>query len=179
MEEALKKKVSTNARKARVSLGMTQQDAAEAIGVSVEFYSRIERGTALPSLKTCIRMAVAFEVSTDKLVGLAEDDDVTSAIEQYKAPPPEDPPELKRIFRRLRKASPFFLQRADNTIREMEKLQDQAIEEYKSRTESGAKKKSRAKADARDKPSKSQPKGNGQSSGEDIEGGEGGEDTDE
>lgn len=97
-----KKDIGNAARKARVALGMTQEDAAEAIGVTVEFYSRIERGTALPSLKTLVRMAIAFRVSTDKLLGLTEDAQARKLLEELASTRPIDPPELRRLFRKLR-----------------------------------------------------------------------------
>ncbi|MCG8416468.1 MAG: helix-turn-helix domain-containing protein [Proteobacteria bacterium] len=136
MEKALTKTISKVARKARVALGLTQEGAAEKIGVSVEFYSRIERGRALPSLKTLIRIAVAFGVSTDKLLGIAEGDDVESAIEQYKAPQPDDPPELKRLFRRLRKSSKNTWRVAEIIVKELEKVPDK---EDKDKEKDGAK----------------------------------------
>lgn len=119
MEKELAKNISTEARKARVDLGMTQEDAAERIGVTVEFYSRIERGNALPSLKTFIRMAVAFGVSTDKLIGLAPDGgDAMSVLQKYQAPEPEYTPEIRKLVRRLRESSEGPRRMVDIVIRE-------------------------------------------------------------
>ncbi len=120
--KALKKRIGTAARKARNSLGLTQEDAAEKIGVTVEFYSRIERGTALPSLTTFLRMALTFAMSTDALFGLNDEQDAPRVIKEYAAQEPDDPPELKRIIRRLRKATDKVLHFVNTLINELEKL---------------------------------------------------------
>lgn len=122
MEKSLEKRIGKAARKARVSLGMTQEDAAEQINVSVEFYSRIERGTALPSLKTFLRMAVTFGVSTDKLLGLTENEAAQRLIMEFSTPPPDDPPELKRLVRKLRKTSVHRVRFVNTILNEMEKV---------------------------------------------------------
>jgi transcriptional regulator with XRE-family HTH domain len=71
MDRHLAKKIGDGARAARRSHGWTQDDAAERIGVSVEFYARIERGGTLPSVPTLQRMAAALGVGADVLLGLA------------------------------------------------------------------------------------------------------------
>lgn len=106
MDKSLEKIIGKNARKARTALKMTQEEVAEQIGVTVEFYSRIERGAAAPSLDTLMRMATIFGVGADQLLGLAANETAQYLIKLYSVPPSEDPPELKRLIRRLRKLSP-------------------------------------------------------------------------
>ena len=80
--ERLKKRIGNAARRARVSLGYTQEDAAEEIGVTVEYYARIERGTSLPSLRKFLRIAFAFGLSTDQMLGLTENAEAQRILEE-------------------------------------------------------------------------------------------------
>ena len=56
-------------RQARHALGLTQEQVAEKLGVSVEFCSRIERGVALPSLEMFVRLAAVLQVDGNTLLG--------------------------------------------------------------------------------------------------------------
>ena len=50
---------------------LTQEDAADVVGVSVEFYARIERGKTSSSVPTLLRIAAAgLRLSSDVLLGL-------------------------------------------------------------------------------------------------------------
>jgi transcriptional regulator with XRE-family HTH domain len=62
--------IGRTARQARQALGLTQEQVAEKLGVSVEFCSRIERGIALPSLKTFVQLAQVLRVDANTLLGL-------------------------------------------------------------------------------------------------------------
>lgn len=115
MDKSLNKRIGKAARKARVSLGMTQEDVAERIGVSVEFYSRIERGTASPSLRKLMALALLFGTSTDHLLGLTEEATALDIGKQLLPAPPEDVPELKRFARRVRKTN-HIIARAVSTV---------------------------------------------------------------
>lgn len=106
MDRSQRKAIGNAVRKARNSLELTQADAAEEINVSVEFYARIERGSAAPSLDTLLRMATVFRTSTDNLLGLTADETAQRMIEKYTPSKPKDPPELRRLFRRLRAKQP-------------------------------------------------------------------------
>lgn len=57
-------------RAARKALGLTQAQAAARVHVSAEFYARIERGRALPSVETLAMMVDGLGVSADRLLGL-------------------------------------------------------------------------------------------------------------
>jgi transcriptional regulator with XRE-family HTH domain len=123
MDKELAESIGTGARSARTSLKLTQEDAAERIGVSAEFYARIERGNALPSVPTLARISTSLGVSADLLLG-----HVSEAQEQRApalAPPAPsesdmERPELRRLLRRLRKASPATLRLVALLVKELE-----------------------------------------------------------
>ncbi len=48
--------------------GWTQEYAADQVGISPEFYARIERGHALPSVPTLRKLVNVFGVSADVLL---------------------------------------------------------------------------------------------------------------
>ncbi|ACY13217.1 helix-turn-helix domain-containing protein [Haliangium ochraceum] len=56
--------------KGRRELGLTQEEAAERLSISVHYYGRIERGMSLPSVTTLQRMAVVLRLKGDALLGL-------------------------------------------------------------------------------------------------------------
>jgi len=109
MASELAKNIGHAARTARVALGLTQAEAAERIGISNEFYARIERGQTMPSVPTLSRMSEILTVSADHLFG-------RSRLEERRSNPKarrpastlgdEDTPELRRVIRRLRNAHP-------------------------------------------------------------------------
>jgi transcriptional regulator with XRE-family HTH domain len=128
MDKELAESIGTAARSARTSLKLTQEDAAERIGVSAEFYARIERGNALPSVPTLARISTSLGVSADNLLGRAaprsDDDEDPPALVPAQPPaptPPTDGPELRRLARRLRKASPVTLRLVALLVKELER----------------------------------------------------------
>jgi transcriptional regulator with XRE-family HTH domain len=124
MDKALAQSIGNAAREARRSLRWTQEDAAERIGVSVEFYSRIERGAALPSLTTFVRMANVLKVSSDVMIGRsASGDRQTAAVISLLPSQREERPEVRRVIRRLRIASPGTLRFVALLLKEMERAQ--------------------------------------------------------
>lgn len=124
MDKQLAESIGAAAREARKMLELTQEDAAERIGVSAEFYARIERGNALPSVPTFARIAAALGVSADTLLGLRKSehshDASLSAPNWSKAAPPSESPEIRRLLRRLRKASPATLRLVTLLVKELE-----------------------------------------------------------
>lgn len=133
MNKELAKSIGVAARQARKSLRLTQEDAAERIGVSVEFYARIERGNSLPSILTFARIVSSLGVSADALLGRGP-----IAVHagphgtSWMAPAPNDSPEIRRIVRRLRKANPSTLRLINLLAKELEQLpasNEQAIAE--------------------------------------------------
>jgi transcriptional regulator with XRE-family HTH domain len=66
---ALKEAIGRGVYQARKALKLTQEAAAERIGVRPDFYARIERGATMPSLRTLTRMVWALDASADVLLG--------------------------------------------------------------------------------------------------------------
>jgi len=66
---ALKEAIGRGVYQARKALKLTQEDAAERIGVRLDFYARIERGATMPSLRTLTRMVWVLDASADVLLG--------------------------------------------------------------------------------------------------------------
>jgi transcriptional regulator with XRE-family HTH domain len=64
----LVREIGAACRRGRDSLGLTQQEASERIGVSAEYYARIERGVSVPSTVTMFHIAHVFGVDLDKLI---------------------------------------------------------------------------------------------------------------
>ena len=60
--------VGRKIKKARVSMGLSQEAAAELCGLSPSFYSNIERGVKIMSLNTFISICSAFSLSADYLL---------------------------------------------------------------------------------------------------------------
>lgn len=123
MQKELAKTIGAAARQARKNLQLTQEDAAERINVSVEFYARIERGNSLPSILTFARIVSALGVSADALLGrgpiLAQ---AVGGAGSWVASPPSDSAEIRRIVRRLRKASPSTLRLVNLLAKELERV---------------------------------------------------------
>ena len=55
-------------RQRRQQLGLSQQDTAEKLNLSVSFFSRVERGEKVASLETLIRITNLFGFSLDFLL---------------------------------------------------------------------------------------------------------------
>ena len=96
-------------RAARLPRGLTQAETAEQLDISVEFYSRMEGSTALPSLWTLIRLKNCLGVTFDYLldtVGRPVPDASTTPAETmlYIVDGLLQRPELVRVlFDRLKK----------------------------------------------------------------------------
>lgn len=104
-------------RAARIALGLTQGDVAERLGISTQFYGRIERGHAVPSMATLVRMIDVLGISANALVGRPggprrpghsghSGGSGGSGHSSGEEPPPRERPEVRRVVRKLRKASP-------------------------------------------------------------------------
>nr|WP_306600786.1 helix-turn-helix transcriptional regulator [Geothrix sp. 21YS21S-2] len=64
--------VHNRVRESRQNLGMTQQDLADAVGVSRQSINSIEQGKYVPSLPLALHLARVFGVATDALFELKE-----------------------------------------------------------------------------------------------------------
>ena len=62
----------------RKAQGMTQEEMAEALNISLEHLSKMERGKRKPSIDLIIAMACYFRVSTDYLLMGKDHDKVDS-----------------------------------------------------------------------------------------------------
>jgi transcriptional regulator with XRE-family HTH domain len=102
MDKALAKAIGTEARRARAARGLTQQEVADKLGCSLEFYGRIERGGTIPSVPTLQKLRSVLGTSADALLG---DRGLPVAQEPVSGSPatPVDRRErmLRRVVRRL------------------------------------------------------------------------------
>ena len=69
---------ATRLQTLRKALGMTQEELAEALNVSLEHLSKMERGKRKPSIDLIVAMACYFHVSTDYLLMGKDHDKVDS-----------------------------------------------------------------------------------------------------
>jgi len=65
--ETLYKQLGERMRTARQTLNITQAKVAETVGIEESFYGQIERGRAVPSVKTLVGIARALKVSAGDL----------------------------------------------------------------------------------------------------------------
>lgn len=79
---------------------MTQADVAARMGVTAEYYARIERGHALPSVTTLACLAGTLDLHLDAIIERAAGGELRGPA------PPSDPLPVRRVLRRLRRASP-------------------------------------------------------------------------
>ena len=68
-----KMKIGSSLRRFRKAFGLTQDDVAEAIGIFRPLYTKYEGDKNMPSVDTVMKIAVAFNVSMDYLVGLSDE----------------------------------------------------------------------------------------------------------
>lgn len=104
------------AREARKALGLTQEKVAEKLDVSVEFYGRIERGAAWPSVDVFARMIPILGASADSLLG----------VETGRTPGPapltlpDDSPEFRALLALVCKARPGVVRLVSALVHELE-----------------------------------------------------------
>lgn len=92
------------AREARARAGLTQEEAAERIGVATEVYGRLERGNMLPSLPTLMRLCRALAVDANPLLGFSSS--TPPAWLSLEIPGEDEPPAVRRLLRTVRKLKP-------------------------------------------------------------------------
>lgn len=95
----LRSTIGPRLRSARKALGLTQEDAAEMIGISCEFYARMERSNALPSVSTLKRMALALRVTVDYLFGVESSQRASNSLLPARV---RDPKQLKAVIDKAR-----------------------------------------------------------------------------
>lgn len=102
-------------RAGRTALALTQEQVADQVGVHSEYYARIERGLAMPSVTLLAKLARALPVKVDDMFG----------IEQgihFKVPnrAVADPPHLQRLARLLHRAQPSTVLIASSMVKLLE-----------------------------------------------------------
>lgn len=119
MDAELTRTIGSAARAARLARQLTQEDAADLIGVSPEFYARIERGRTLPSVPTLVRIASALQVSADALLGL---DRARPAIRSASAAKlAKGDASTGKLLRRLARARPSTVRLVSLLLHEVER----------------------------------------------------------
>ena len=68
MSQKLATRIGKAVLKGRRSVGLTQEEAAERLSISVDYYGRLERGVSLPSVTTLQRMAVVLRLDCKGLL---------------------------------------------------------------------------------------------------------------
>ncbi|WP_428268672.1 helix-turn-helix domain-containing protein [Haliangium sp.] len=111
---------------ARRALGITQEEASERIGITVEYYARIERRQALPSLQVFAQIAAVLNVSSDILLGFdpTSPDPARAAPPWFELPEPDESKELQRLIRRLRRLPPEVVTAVDAVAKQLERFID-------------------------------------------------------
>jgi transcriptional regulator with XRE-family HTH domain len=92
------------AREARTRAGITQEEAAERVGLATEVYGRLERGNMLPSLPTLVRLCRALAIDANPLLGFSSPQPPAWLVPE--APSQTEPPNLRRLLRTARKLKP-------------------------------------------------------------------------
>lgn len=113
--------IGNAARHARHARKLTQQQVAKRVGVSVEFYSRMERGRAHPSLEVFLRMLDALGVSADTLLGL----DAAHATAPVAVPltSPDDPRDVRYVLAALQRLPASASRFVTSLLKEFERLE--------------------------------------------------------
>lgn len=65
---ALAVAIGDNLKRRRLARSWTQAEVAETVGVSIEAFSRIERGLSLPSFPTLLRLAALYGTEAAELI---------------------------------------------------------------------------------------------------------------
>lgn len=97
---AISARLGSVARDARKRAELTQEDVAERLGIASEVYGRMERGIVMPSVPTLRKICRTLGVSASELLGLEVADLPVSSVSPQTRE--EDPPEFRRLLRRLR-----------------------------------------------------------------------------
>ena len=109
--------IGKSARAARATLGLSQADVAEKLGLSLEFVGRIERGVALPSVPTLVSLAEVLAVSSDEMLGLGTE----QTTHTHRSPPPLEQSRTRRLLdRRLNRAPDSTLRVVNLLLAEFE-----------------------------------------------------------
>lgn len=120
MDKELAVTIGNAARQARKKLQLTQARVAEQLDVSVEFYSRIERGVTHPSTETFVRMLEVLAVSADTLLGVEPTRE--AAARSYAVSAADLPRDVRRLIAVLRTARPATLRLVNALLNELDRV---------------------------------------------------------
>lgn len=95
-----------NLKRLRKARGMSQKQAAKALGLSRTTYTKYENGVHDPSVETLVKMSEVFEVSVDMIVGGAfaaragtgEDPDERRLLDLFRRADPADQTAVRAIL---------------------------------------------------------------------------------
>jgi transcriptional regulator with XRE-family HTH domain len=104
MDEKLQPKLGVELRKARMRLGLTQEQVAKQVGFVPTVYGRIERGHMVPSTPKLRDLCLLLNISADIILGLRTEEG--EALEATPPPEPNDRPEIRRLAMTLRELPP-------------------------------------------------------------------------
>ncbi len=68
MEQYSLEKIAAAIRQKRLSMGLTQEQAAEHVGISYSYYTKIENAIQAPALETLVNICETWHISLDRLL---------------------------------------------------------------------------------------------------------------
>ncbi|HYO68715.1 MAG TPA: helix-turn-helix transcriptional regulator, partial [Archangium sp.] len=87
----LARQIGAVAREARTRAGITQEEAAERVGIATEVYGRMERGNMLPSLPTLMKLCRALGIDANPLLGFSSSQPPARHASDWASPGPRSP----------------------------------------------------------------------------------------
>jgi transcriptional regulator with XRE-family HTH domain len=118
MSKKLQRTLGAAARNARKSRGLTQEQVAERLDVTVEFYGRIERSVAWPSIRVFACMVSVLGTSADTLLDI----DLAQAPKPAPVTRAGDLPEIRELMAFVRKGGPDAVRLVENLVRGIERV---------------------------------------------------------
>jgi len=112
----VKRSIGKVLRRARTVKGWTQEDVADYIGVSSEFYARVERGHAWASIGTLRKLAALFRVSADAFLGF-------KPLGPINVVPDPEPQRMRKLARRLRRVAKKDIRLLHRVVTQVEDAQ--------------------------------------------------------
>jgi len=126
MSAQLAKRIGASSRKARLTLRLTQVDVAERLGLSVEFYARIERGNSMPSTPTLFLLGQHLGISLDEVARPSSTHTSMASIDASEFYQLGSSDQL-RIYRRLQTASPYLLRLVGDLMSNFDRAVEEAV----------------------------------------------------
>jgi transcriptional regulator with XRE-family HTH domain len=115
-DDEMHRQFARNLRAARQRAGLTQADMAARLGMIDEAYARYERVKTWPGLDRLCHLCRILDCSADFLLGRDE-----SPQRPPRPPlPDDDPPAVRQLLHRLRKARPRTVRLVTALLRELE-----------------------------------------------------------